>query len=342
MTSPFPKSFTHTWIDTLGQRYRVYQRPPHAYGMTTDNELCLLETYAREQFKGHGTIVDLGCWYGATTLSLARGLAANGQANSHRTVQALDLFRWEAWMDPIAEQVSLPKRYVQDQSFYEDVKDLLSVYGGLINVERQDLAEYKPPQTPIELLFIDAMKSWALAQQIVSAFFPLLIAGESYVVQQDFAYYFAEIATNHLIMWYLRDHFRWVHHVPHSCSVVFVCTKRPDPSTLPVFTPSQFTSDMIEEAYEYSIACVSPDMRTCVEVAKLNFLIEQGHRSSGIRQMERIARSPNQLTEPMLIEVKRVAVKGAEMHVVHDDWLGDIITWVASMLTRIGAAPLQS
>jgi len=332
----FRKRRGQSWLDALGREYGHYRRPPHAYGMTTDNELHFLETYARDQFTGKGKIVDLGCWYGATTLSLARGLAANRRAAAHRTIEAFDLFEWHEWMDPIAQRVSLPRRFANGQSFYDDVKELLRPYGSLVQVEKQDLSVYVPPAIPVEFLFIDAMKSWDLARNIVSGFFPLLIAETSYVVQQDFAYYFPEMANNHLIMWYLRDHFERVHHVPRSCSVVFRCVKQPTASTLPAFTPSLFSPEMIDDAYEYSVACVSEEMRVMVEVAKLNFLIEQGdsYGDAVLRQMKRITSFSEQLTDPMLAEVRSVAARSASERRLSDDWLAEIDEWARSFAIR--------
>jgi hypothetical protein len=319
------------WFSALGSKYGRYVRPSTSYGMTTDNELQLLETYAREEFTGAGRIVDLGCWYGATTLSLVRGLASNRRATTHRTIEAFDLFEWYEWMDPIAAQLSLPRRYSSGESFYEDVRELLRPHGSLVRAEKQDLLLYMPPPIPIEFLFVDAMKNWDLAQKIVSRFFPLLIRGTSYVVLQDFAYYYPEIATNHLIMWYLRDYFRCVHHVPRSCSVVFRCVEQPRVSALPVFAPSLFTPGMIEEAYEYSMTCVSPEARIMVDVARLNFLVEQGHSEASMEQVKRLARCSGELSEPMLAEVRRVVARCAAEQRACDNWLTEIDDWAASL-----------
>jgi len=334
MNLSFWKRSPDAWTGRLYRKSRTYRRPPQSYSMTTDNELELLETYARDRFTGAGRIVDLGCWYGATTMSLARGLAENTRAKSFRSVDAIDLFEWHEWMNPNADRVNLPKRYRTGDNFYEDVRDLLRPYGSLVRVEKQNLLTYVPPPDPIEFLFVDAMKNWELAQAIVSNFFPLLLPETSYVVQQDFAYYFPEIATNHLIMWRLRDCFRCVHHVRRSCSVVFRCVKSVDPARLPVFTPDLFTPEMIDEAYDYSFACVSRDARIMLEVAKLNFLIERGESSRDAvrRQMRRIARSSRGLSSAMLGEVRTVASKTAAALQLPADWLGEIDDWVSSML----------
>jgi hypothetical protein len=330
----FWKKRTATWLDELGREYGKYRRPPNAYGMTTDNELQFLETYARDQFTGKGRIVDLGCWYGATTLSLARGLAQNRRVRPNRFIEAFDLFEWHEWMDPIAEQVALPRRYASGEIFFDDVKQLLLPYVHLVMLARQDLITYHPPSAPVEFLFIDAMKTWDLAQSIVRGFFPLLIPGTSYVVQQDFAYYYPQMATNHLIMWYLRDCFRWVHHVPRSCSVVFRCVRRPDVAGLPPLTPALFSAESIDEAYEYSLSCVSEDMRVMVEFAKLNFLIEQGLEGSIHQQLKRVSSLAAQVTPPMLAEMESVAAAAAASRRLTSDLHSEI----ASVARRLAGA----
>jgi hypothetical protein len=43
-----------------------------------------------------GEIIDLGCWLGSTTISLASGLR---ELNDPGKVYAFDWFIWEPWMD---------------------------------------------------------------------------------------------------------------------------------------------------------------------------------------------------------------------------------------------------
>jgi len=323
------------WLEKLGRQYGRYRRPEGAYGMTTDNELQFLETYARDRFSGNGRIVDLGCWFGATTISLARGLASNDRATTNRLVEAMDLFTWESWMDPFVQQLSLPNRPTAGSSFYDDVLELLRPFAGLVRVEQVDLLNYRPDTAPIEFLFVDAMKCWPLSDAIVSRFFPLVLPGDGYVVQQDFAYYFPEMATNHLVMWHLRDCFEWVHHVKNSCSVVFRCIAPVDVASLTALAPDRFTDDDIDQAYEYSARCVHRDMRVFVEVAKLNFLIEQGRHEAGDRQLTRLARSTMKLEPGMLTSVEDVAAKAAAAGKI-SDWRLDIDLWIASMRRHIG------
>jgi hypothetical protein len=56
----------------------------------------------------------------------------------------------------------------------------------LVRVHEGDLLANGWSGDPIELLFVDFSKTWALNDFIVKEFFPSLIAGRSVVVQQDF------------------------------------------------------------------------------------------------------------------------------------------------------------
>jgi hypothetical protein len=339
MNLAFWKKRTGTWIDSMPRRYREYQVSTAGGeplpGMTSANELCLLETYAREVFTGEGKIVDLGCWLGATTASLARGLAQSKCAGKHRKIEAFDLFEWQDWMAPFVPANGLAKRYAPGQSFCEEVRERLRPYGSLVEVRQQNLLEYAPPPDPIEFLFVDAMKSWALAQQIVKAFFPSLIEGRGYVVQQDFAYFsHAFAATNHLVMWRLRDWFQPVHHVRHSCSVVFRCTRKCS-GPLPSLAPGSFSPEEVEAAYEYAKSCVSRKVRGDLEAAKLAFLVEQGHVEPARRQLRLLAKLGSRVPGAAFTEFKRLISERRAMNSAcaadgSAAWLDELENWVAA------------
>jgi hypothetical protein len=272
------------WLRKLPRRYKKYRQPEGLWSMTIPYELAFCESFARECFSGRGRMVDLGCWYGATTLSLARGLKRNWRARNNRLIEGFDLFVWNKWMDPVADHIKMPKMYRERESFFHDVQKLLQPYKRAVRLYQQDLMDYKPVQSPVELLFVDAMKSWALAKKIVTEFFPLLIPGVSVVVQQDFVFHDPIAATSHLLMWRLRHYFEWLHQIPRSGSVVFLCKKQIDATALPRLEPESFSLEEIDQAYEYSRACVvEDDRRTHVEATKLFFLIERGHYDAALK-----------------------------------------------------------
>jgi hypothetical protein len=265
------------WAESLDRICRSYTRPAGACAMTTDAELCFLENYARYSYTGQGRIVDLGCWLGATSLCLARGLAQNAQHRYPRPVEAIDRFIWEDWMDPIAQLVGVPKRYQVGDDFIADVRAILAPFAQYVEVRRRDLARPEPYHSSVEFLFIDAMKSWDLANAIPRSFFANLIPGRSLVVQQDFGYFSPIVATNHLLMWHLRDHFECVHCVPGSCSAVFFHTRPVAIGELPVLSPQSVTPETIDLAWQYSLGCVPAEFAPALHLCKLLFLIELGH-----------------------------------------------------------------
>ena len=69
-------------------------------GMTWMSEREWWFGYASNKFTGRGAMVDLGCWFGSTTASLAEGLSKNADKKAQDTrIQAFDRFVWEDWME---------------------------------------------------------------------------------------------------------------------------------------------------------------------------------------------------------------------------------------------------
>ena len=244
--------------------------------MTSDQELCFLETYAREGFAGKGRIVDLGCWLGATTISLARGLENNPAVHKQPWIDAIDRFVWDDGLAAIARKRNFQNSFQPGDDYYDRVTQQLGSYGAWVNLKKLDLALAQKEGSPIEFLFVDAMKSWPIAGRIAHNYFTRMLPGESYLTQQDFAFHQPVAATNHLLMWFLRDHFEWVHHVPRSPSVVYRCKRAVISDELPRFTESLFTLPEVNDAYRYSLQCVSADQRHHVRACKFCFLVERG------------------------------------------------------------------
>src|SRR5258708_8539118 len=201
------------WEQKLDALCPVYQKPPRACGMVTDAELCLVETYARHSFTGAGKIVELGCWQGAITVALARGLANNPGGPWKRPIESFDRFLWEPWMTPIAERLGCA-RVADGESFFHLTQANVAPYAHLVSLRQKDLLEPIRFAHPIEFLFVDAMKSWDLANAIVRTFFAKLIPALSLVVHQDYGYFGPIVGPNHILMWLMRAYFMPLYHLP--------------------------------------------------------------------------------------------------------------------------------
>jgi hypothetical protein len=307
------------WLKKLPRRYKKYRQPKGLWSMTIARELAFCESYARECFSGAGRMVDLGCWLGATTFSLARGLTRNRRAQNNRRIDAFDLFVWDKWMQLAADPIQMPVKYREGESFLPDVQKLLGPYKDIVRLHQQDLMQYDPGKEEVELLFIDAFKSWPLASKIVMDFFPLLIPNVSVVVQQDFIFHDPVAATSHLLMWRLRDYFEWLHQIPRSGSVVFLCKKQIDPARLPRLTPESFSPEEIDQAYDYSRACVvEDDRRTHVEATKLLFLLERGDYNAALKHARWLIEDKIKFREHVLTDARQLIAHAQALHARQD------------------------
>src|SRR5437016_12760146 len=91
-------------------------------GMTTPEEQAYFEEYARSIYTGAGEIVDLGCWLGSTTMSLARGLADNPSTEARRKkFHAFDRFLCDAGMDSSVRLTDLEVKYSPEEILLESV-----------------------------------------------------------------------------------------------------------------------------------------------------------------------------------------------------------------------------
>src|SRR5205814_9280033 len=135
-----------------------------------------------------GAIVDLGCFLGGTTIALADGLALNRRAHRQQ-IHAYDLFTWNEGYEAWAKETELAGRFAPGESFLPEFLKRTEQWRDSISVHKEDLREARWAGGPIELLYIDAMKSPKVAGAIALNFFPHLIPGKSYIAHQDFPHY---------------------------------------------------------------------------------------------------------------------------------------------------------
>jgi len=235
-------------------------------GMTTREEQSYLENYARSVFSGRGEIVDLGCWLGSTTIPLAKGLSLNSEERvRRRKIHSFDLFRWEEYMEDCVRGTPIQERFHQGDSFLGEFLHRIAPWSNLVEVHPGDLHQASWNGEEIELLLIDAMKSWELSSDILQTFFPALVPGTSYMFQQDFAHYYT--SWIHLIHYRLREYFRLVCAIPNSYGFVFQCVNKiPEDLLKENYNASMFLETEVEAAFQYSMQLTS-DLSTLANIA---------------------------------------------------------------------------
>jgi hypothetical protein len=153
--------------------------------MLMDDELRLLAFLAGDYWRGKGIIVDAGCFLGGSTVALAAGLRRNlarRRLAETPLVHSYDLFRIEDW----TRGLYFPESARAGDSTREIFDRNVAAHAPLLRVVEGDITDSRPPEAPIEILFIDIAKHWTVCDWITENLFPRLIPGRSIVVQQDY------------------------------------------------------------------------------------------------------------------------------------------------------------
>lgn len=260
---------------SLSQIMIVYPRLRRLHGMISPSERAYLYWYGKHIFTGKGDIVDLGCWLGSTTISLAMGLEHNKRVMPNRFIHSYDEFVWRPYMDSGAKGTDLEGKYKAGDSFLDEFERRIYPWRHCIKACPGDLAKVGWHGGTIEFLLIDAMKSWDAASGVVREFFPALIPGVSIILHQDFAHWFT--AWLHPIHYRLREYFEPLYDVPTSGSMVFRLIRPLPPELLSQeWSPKQFSNEDIDAAFAYSLNIVGKEKRPNVVAAKVMYFLHAG------------------------------------------------------------------
>jgi len=232
------------------------------WGMTSLAERMYLQDYAQNEYSGAGEIVDLGCWLGSLTVPLLLGLKQNKVASKGLdTVHAYDLFQWADWMEPHYDKRIFSTHPKPGQSFLAEFAHQVLPYDteGRLVVHAGDLLRAGWCGRKIEMLVVDVMKSWDLANGVLKDFYPGLMAGKSYVFHQDFSHWYTPWI--HLIQYHLRDYFQPMADLPGSGTFVFKNIRPiPEAALQRAYSFADFSDQKIAEAFDYSQSLTAPNL----------------------------------------------------------------------------------
>src|SRR6266568_5073263 len=163
--------------------------PPDAVGIPTmlsKTERKLLYGLARGYAGGEGAIVDAGCFLGGSTAALLAGVRDRSEPWTGPPVESYDLFRVEAF--------TLPKFFADEpsisvgQSFRPRFDTHVARFDVPHVVHEGDITEIGWSGGPIDVLFLDILKSWQINDAVLRDFFPSLVPGRSVIVHQDYGW----------------------------------------------------------------------------------------------------------------------------------------------------------
>src|SRR5262245_39125998 len=178
--------------DPLSQQEAGVPRPwtslslPHELmripSMLTEEEKQYLVWLTACRYEGWGAVVDLGPWLGSSSAALAEGLKRRG--GGKEKVVSIDLFEWcRSYMQSVASED------LQDgDDFLPAYLREIGDYSRWIEPQKHNLMTYRWMGGPIEILFVDAAKSWDLTNKILQEFSEYLVPNRSRIVLQDFKF----------------------------------------------------------------------------------------------------------------------------------------------------------
>lgn len=250
--------------------------------MLTKAELDALYSASKNDLSGKGTMVDLGTWLGGSTVAMLEGSARNARpAAAGQLMHAFDKFELNAYLKehyPYPELRDIPV----GGSFLPVFERQLAKWSTRLRTYPGDLGTMGWSGGPIELLHVDIMKTWALANTVVKDFFPKLIPGRSLVFHQDFVHY--NTVWIHVLMYRMRDHFEVVRHIPNSTTVIFrLRSSIPEPVTAHVYGPADFSEQEVRAAFAWSRELV--DHSTLhhfnIDAAEVMYQVRLGNKEQG-------------------------------------------------------------
>jgi predicted O-methyltransferase YrrM len=239
--------------------------------MLSAAELSLLYSLTRVYCSGAGRIADAGCFLGGSTRALASGLRDRADAVSAETVVSYDRFRVEPYTLAGFSDVLNGAR--AGESFRAVFDSNLRGLEERVDVREGDVCRIGWDGRPIEVLFIDILKSWKINDTFLSQFFGCLIPGRSIVVQQDYAHGFCPWI--HITMELLADYFAWIDYVPHASYVYLLEREIPD-YLLQLRPRTDLSTAEKRELMERAVARADGEVRALLELAQSMLLLEVG------------------------------------------------------------------
>jgi hypothetical protein len=270
---------------------------PGSLGLTTPAEREYYFHIASNCVQGRGAVIDLGSWLGSTTVSLARGLAANPSASARSTmVDTYDLFTWPSEYDPFAPRGF---RFSDGESFLPLFRANVRPWLKQIRIHEGDLTK-ATWAGPVELIINDAAKSWALSGNIWRQFVAQLVEG-GFLIEQDFKHYYCPWL--HLVHYRFRRHFTLDRDVSGGATTAFRLTETIARNDLhSAFEPTGYSADECKEAFEWSSRLVDPVWHPVIHAAHAMHYVHLGDAEPARHVFEQIAHAERHHPDVRLTE----------------------------------------
>jgi hypothetical protein len=291
--------------ENLYRRYVLARLTPGTLGLTTAGEREYYRRVASTFYKGEGSVIDLGSWFGSTAFALAQGLEANRSTQVERAVvHTYDIFRWDRDYDSFAP-ANLPLKH--GESFLPVFKANVRPYLQRIVIHEGDLNRVDW-NGPVELLLNDAAKTWSLYQSIGQAFVARLLVG-GLLIEQDFKHYYCPWL--HLVHYRLRDHFELAEDVRGGSTTSFrLLRKIPEDLLVRAMRENDYQADEVRAAFAWAEDLVYPEWRPAIVAAHATFLLRKGDAFAATELLGALSAAAS--THREVLKVRELLVQASE------------------------------
>lgn len=262
--------------------------------MLSLDERRLLYALGREAASGKGRIVDAGCFLGGSTVALACGLVDGGGAEER--IDVFDRFTVERYT------VSWFHGLQPGDSFLPDFQCNIAGLEPVCRVHPGDIKAARFEE-PIDVLFLDVLKTWTINDAVVPRAFGQLSTG-SVVVQQD--YYSGSCPWIVVTMEHLRDHFEHVADV--DSSAVFICTRPIPAERLARLRHCDFVPSETVALFDRALDRRAGERHGLLLVTKAWLLMYEQSGRRGLHLLDAVARDHNSTAVRSTLEQARGSI----------------------------------
>lgn len=164
-------------------------------------------------------IIDAGCFGGASTVAFCRGLKDSGRPLKNNMIVSYDLFETDRFSSRVFAQFGIDAPV--GSSFLPHFLKAIDGHEDIVSIVKGSITDFDWGGGPIDVLFLDVLKTQELNDHCVRSFFPDLIAGKSLVLHQDYIH--DPLPWIPLTMAALADHFELLADCKNTA--VFRCVK---------------------------------------------------------------------------------------------------------------------
>lgn len=158
--------------------------------MMSAEECALLYSLARNRYSGEGCIVDAGIFLGGSTVALGQGVLDAGTQTPEKPIVSFDQALVTQGMLNFFERRKVHPELAMGDDLRPIIRENTADVASLVDYRFGDiLAEEWDSSQPVEICFLDILKTPAINRFAIKNFFPALMPGKSYVVHQDYFYH---------------------------------------------------------------------------------------------------------------------------------------------------------